>query len=75
MNVQSPEYGVRTKEIVVKINSGIQKTNSTYGNYIVYADAHFDKEGKTWDYPNKGYYFFTKKMAKYFIENYLTMSF
>lgn len=56
-------------ETVTKINSEPCKTNSTYGNWVVYADASFDNGMKQWQYPNKAYFFFTKKMAIEFINN------
>lgn len=52
-----------TKETVTAIKAGPNKTNSSYGNWVVYADAHFENFYRSWDYPDKGYYFFTKKRA------------
>jgi hypothetical protein len=75
MQTETPEYATRSTEKATKINTGILKTNSTYGNYVVYADASFNKGNKQWEYPNKAYFFFTKKMAKYFIENFKSMTF
>lgn len=56
------------KERITKINTEPLKTNSSYGNWVVYADAHFNNGSKEWDYPNKSYFFFTKKRALEFIE-------
>ena len=56
-------------ETVTKINSEPRKTNSTYGNWVVYADATFNNGSKQWEYPNKAYFFFTKKSANEFINN------
>lgn len=72
---ESPEYSTRTIEKATRINTGILKTNSSYGKYVVYADASFDNGRTKWEYPNKAYFFFTKKMAQYFIENFGTMTF
>ncbi len=56
-----------TMQSIVKINSEPVKTNSSYGNWVVFADAHFTNDLKQWDYPNKGFYFFTKARALGFI--------
>ena len=57
---QSPEYATKTIEKITRINTGILKTNSSYGNYVVYADASFNNGIKQWEYPNKSYFFFKK---------------
>lgn len=60
---------VSVKETITKIKSAPLKTKSTYGNWTVLADAHFKSGSKEWDYPNKNYYFFTKKRALDFIND------
>ena len=58
---------MNVKETVTQIKSIPQKTKSSFGNWCVLADAHFDSDRSSWDYPNKSYFFFTKRRAEGFI--------
>ena len=54
-------------ETTTNVNPIPQKTNSTFGNWVVFGDAQFNNGFKSWQYPRKPYYFFNKKSAVNFI--------
>jgi hypothetical protein len=57
-------------EKATKIQSQpIKTTRSTFGNWQVLADAEFysEESGRSWNYPSKVYYFWSKKRALEFI--------
>ena len=60
-------------EKITRITSEPLKAKSSYGNWKVLADVDFYSEetGKSWSYPNKNFYFFTKTRALEFIKSYL----
>lgn len=60
-------YQYNVKENITKITSEPYKVKSSYGNWAVTADAHFNNGIREWDYPSKSYYFWTNKKALSFI--------
>jgi len=59
-----------TIERITRIRSEALKTSrSSYGTWKVLADASFYNEetGKSWEYPSKTYYFWSKNKALKFI--------
>ena len=56
------------KETITTITSEPTKTKTSYGNWVVTADAHFDNGLKSWDYPSKSYFFWSKSRALEFIQ-------
>ena len=60
--------GYQAKENITKITSEPTQCKTSYGNWVVKANTHFNNGVKEWDYPSKSFYFWTKKRALGFIE-------